>query len=46
MTGLRVAEDVYLPLDIITSSNGILAKKGAGKTSGLITRGIRVGGIR
>lgn len=36
MTGLRVAEDVYLPLDIITSSNGILAKKGAGKTSAAV----------
>jgi len=33
---LRVAEDVYLPLDIITSSNGILAKKGAGKTSAAV----------
>lgn len=36
MTGLHVAEDVYLPLDIITSSNGILAKKGARKTSAAV----------
>lgn len=36
MTWLHVAEDVDLPLDIITSSNGILAKKGAGKTSAAV----------
>ena len=36
MTGLHVADDVVLPLDIITSSNGILAKKGAGKTSAAV----------
>lgn len=36
MTGLHVAEGVYLPLELITSSNGILAKKGAGKTSAAV----------
>lgn len=36
MTGLRVAEDLYPPFDIFTSSNGILAKKGAGKTSAVV----------
>jgi len=35
-TGLRVAEGVDLPLELITSSNGILAKKGAGKTSAAV----------
>mgnify|MGYP000179744379 CR=1 FL=1 len=36
MTGLHVAEGVDLPLELITSSNGILAKKGAGKTSAAV----------
>lgn len=34
--GLHVAEGVDLPLELITSSNGILAKKGAGKTSAAV----------
>lgn len=34
--GLHVAEDIDLPLELITSSNGILAKKGAGKTSAAV----------
>ena len=36
MNGLHVAEGVDLPLELITSSNGILAKKGAGKTSAAV----------
>lgn len=35
-SGLHVAEGVDLPLELITSSNGILAKKGAGKTSAAV----------
>src|SRR6185437_6264128 len=31
-TGLRVSEDLELPLDIVTQTQVILAKKGAGKT--------------
>lgn len=34
--GLHVAEGIDLPLELITSSNGILAKKGAGKTSAAV----------
>lgn len=33
---LHVAEGVDLPLELVTSSNGILAKKGAGKTSAAV----------
>ena len=36
MTGLHVADDVELPLALITSANGILAKTGAGKTSAAV----------
>ena len=35
-TALHVAEGVDLPLELVTSSNGILAKKGAGKTSAAV----------
>lgn len=34
--GLHIAEGIDLPLELITSSNGILAKKGAGKTSAAV----------
>lgn len=34
--GLEVADGVRLPLDFVTSSNAILAKKGAGKTSAAV----------
>jgi hypothetical protein len=33
---LHVADGIELPIDFVTSSNGILAKKGAGKTSAAI----------
>lgn len=36
LDGLNVADGVSLPLDFVTSSNGVLAKKGAGKTSAAI----------
>lgn len=34
--GLHVAEGIDLPLELVTSSNGILAKKGAGKTTAAV----------
>lgn len=34
--GLQVANGVVLPVEFVTSSNGVLAKKGAGKTSAAI----------
>lgn len=33
MKGLRIAPDLMLPLDFITESSAIIAKKGAGKTN-------------
>lgn len=36
MAGLRVADDFELPVDYVTSTGGILAKKGAGKSNAAV----------